>query len=140
MRFLVKTRMDEDRYERNVYMKELQRFTQDYQKKLNYHIKDDSYNRSKESLLMNQMLLTTEVSEISELIRDLFALTEKKVQEGYESKEAFQIAKEHISNDLGKEISDCLAYLIKLSNFFERDMEKDFYDKMEEVRLRFQVK
>ncbi|MED4858792.1 MULTISPECIES: hypothetical protein [Bacillales] len=121
-------------------MKELQRFTQDYQKKLNYHIKDDSYNRSKESLLMNQMLLTTEVSEISELIRDLFALTEKKVQEGYESKEAFQIAKEHISNDLGKEISDCLAYLIKLSNFFERDMEKDFYDKMEEVRLRFQVK
>lgn len=46
-------------------MRELQEFSKIYQKELNYHIKDDSYPRSKESLLMNQMLLTTEVSEVS---------------------------------------------------------------------------
>ncbi|PLR85739.1 hypothetical protein [Bacillus sp. V33-4] len=121
-------------------MRELQEFTKIYQKELNYHIKDDSYPRSKESLLMNQMLLTTEVSEVSELLRELFTLTEKNLQEGYGELEAFSIAKKQISNELGKEISDCLAYLIKLSNFFERDIEKDFYNKMEEVRMRVQAK
>ncbi|SEG81060.1 hypothetical protein SAMN04487919_13011 [Bacillus sp. ok061] len=117
-------------------MKVLQEFSKKYQKELNYHIKDDSYGRSKSSLLMNHMLLTTEVAEIAELLRELFTITEKKIQEGYEEQEAFELAKEHISVDLGKEISDCLAYLCKLSNFFKRDMESDFYGKMEEVKKR----
>ncbi|MEB2584703.1 hypothetical protein [Bacillus cereus] len=117
-------------------MRELQEFTKKYQKELNYHIKDDSYERSKGSLLMNHMLLSTEVAEIAELLRELFIITEKKIQEGFEEQEAFKLAQEHISMDLGKEISDCMAYLCKLSNFFKRDMEKDFYEKMDEVRKR----
>ncbi|MGD7023045.1 hypothetical protein ACQCVK_10645 [Rossellomorea vietnamensis] len=117
-------------------MKELQDFTKIYQKELNYHIKDDSYDRSKTSLLTNHMLLTTEVAEVAELLRELFVITEKKISDGMEEEEAFKLAQEHISQDLGKEISDCLAYLCKLSNFFNRNMEEDFYNKMEEVRVR----
>ena len=117
-------------------MKDLQEYTKEYQKELNYHIKNDSYERSKTSLLMNQMLLMTEVAEISELFRELFVRTEKLIEEGYEEQEAFAIAKEQISVDLGKEISDCIAYLCKFSNFFNRDMESDFYNKMDEVKKR----
>lgn len=117
-------------------MKELQQFTKSYQKELNYDIKENSYNRSKGSLLMNHMLLTTEVSEIAELLRELFKQTEKRILEGCTEQESFEMAKEEISEDLGKEISDCIAYLCKLGNFFERDLEMDFYNKMEEVRRR----
>ncbi|MGN4637241.1 hypothetical protein [Bacillus cereus group sp. MYBK34-1] len=117
-------------------MREVQEFTKNYQRTLNYHIKDSSYEHSKTSLLMNHMLLTTEVAEIAELLRELFVTTEKKLSEGYSEDEAFQFAKDQISVELGKEIADCLAYLCKLSNFFDRDMEDDFYSKMEEVKQR----
>ncbi|MCJ7842874.1 hypothetical protein MUB24_18720 [Lederbergia sp. NSJ-179] len=117
-------------------MRELQEFTKKYQKELNYHIKEDSYERSKESILMNHMLLSTEVAEIAELLRELFTITNEKKIKGFDEVEAFRYAKREISDDLGKEISDCIAYLCKLANFFERDIEKDFYDKMEEVKQR----
>lgn len=117
-------------------MKELQEFTKGYQRELNFHIKDNSYERCKTSLLTNHMLLTTEVAEVAELLRELFVTTEKKMFEGYSEVEAFQLAKEQITEDLGKEISDCVAYLCKLANFFGRDMETDFYSKMEEVKQR----
>ncbi|MED3986977.1 hypothetical protein P4646_23410 [Peribacillus simplex] len=100
------------------------------------NIKDDTYEKSKESLLMNHMLLTTEISEIAELLRELFVTMQKYLKEGYDEEEAFLMAKENISTDLGKEISDCLAYLCKIANFFEQDMENDFYSKMEEVKKR----
>ncbi|MGM9985928.1 MAG: hypothetical protein ACI35O_01750 [Bacillaceae bacterium] len=117
-------------------MKQLQAFTKTYQRELNFHVKDDNYERCKSSLLMNHMLLTTEVAEIAELLRELFVTTEKKMAEGYTEQEAFALAKEQITVELGKEISDCIAYLCKMANFFERDMEDDFYDKMEEVKQR----
>ncbi|MEK4164862.1 hypothetical protein [Bacillus sp. FSL W8-0672] len=85
---------------------------------------------------MNHMLLSTEVAEIAELLRELFTTTNEKKIEGLAEIEAFKYAKGKISDDLGKEISDCVAYLCKLANFFERDIEKDFYDKMEEVKQR----
>ena len=117
-------------------MKELQQFMKSYQRDLNYHINDNSYQESKSSLLMNHMLLTTEVSEIAELLRELFKVTEAKINEGLEEQEAFEFAKERISQEIGKEISDCIAYIVKISNFFNRDIERDFYDKMEEVKNR----
>jgi NTP pyrophosphatase (non-canonical NTP hydrolase) len=124
---------------RGAFMKELQEFTKEYQKELNYHIKSDTYDRSKTSLLTNHMLLTTEVAEIAELLRELFVVAEKKMNDGMEEGEAFSLSKELISQDLGKEISDCIAYLCKLSNFFNRNMEEDFYSKMEEVKNRVNI-
>lgn len=117
-------------------MKKLQTFTKKYQKELNYHIKDNCYTDSKMSLLNNHLLLTTEVAEIAELLRELFTNCEMYMSKGYNEDVAFEIAKSEITEELGKEISDCLAYLTKLANYFDRDMEKDFYNKMEEVRQR----
>lgn len=117
-------------------MKELQQFAKQLQEELHYQIEDKDYATSKTSLLMNQMLLTTEVAEVAELLRELFEKTDALITEGMDENQAFAVVKEEITEELGKEISDCIAYLTKLSNFFGRDMETDFYGKMEEVRER----
>ncbi|WP_404456321.1 hypothetical protein LG329_09210 [Virgibacillus necropolis] len=117
-------------------MRNLQEFTKGYQKELNFHIKEDSYERSKVSLLTNHMLLTTEVAEIAELLRELCVTAEQKMEDGIDEVTAFRQAQEQVSVEMGKEVSDCIAYLCKFGNFFERDMEKDFYSKMDEVKNR----
>ncbi|MFT9599527.1 MazG nucleotide pyrophosphohydrolase domain-containing protein [Mesobacillus sp.] len=117
-------------------MKELQAYTKDYQKEMGWEINSDNYAKSRESLLNNYLLLTTEVAEVAEELRKTFNLTQSKVQEGMEEDEAFLIAKESIKQDIGKELADCLAYLLKFYNYFDIDLEESFYEKMLEVRVR----
>jgi|GEM_PF-3060115 len=120
-------------------MKKLQEFTKHYQKELNYHIQGDTYEQQKSSLLLNYMLLTTEIAEIGELLRELFHETESLMDKGYSEEDAFEKAKEKMFTEMGKEISDCIAYLCKFGNYFQRDMEEDFYRKMDEVKNRVKV-
>jgi NTP pyrophosphatase (non-canonical NTP hydrolase) len=117
-------------------MKELQAYTKDYQKEMGWEINSDNYAKSRESLLNNYLLLTTEVAEVAEELRKAFNLTQSKVQEGMDEDEAFLIAKESIKQDIGKELADCLAYLLKFYNYFDIDLEESFYKKMLEVRDR----
>lgn len=117
-------------------MKELQAYTKDYQKEMGWEINSDNYAKSRESLLNNYLLLTTEVAEVAEELRKAFNLTQSKVQEGMDEDEAFLIAKESIKQDIGKELADCLAYLLKFYNYFDIDLEESFYEKMLEVRVR----
>ncbi|MBT2641258.1 hypothetical protein J7I80_03315 [Bacillus sp. ISL-41] len=117
-------------------MKELQSYTRDYQKEMGWEINSDNYAKSRESLLNNYLLLTTEVAEVAEELRRAFNLTQSNIQEGMDEEEAFAIAKERIKQDIGKELADCLAYLLKFYNYFDLDLEDSFYEKMVEVRLR----
>ncbi|WP_226676384.1 MazG nucleotide pyrophosphohydrolase domain-containing protein [Mesobacillus jeotgali] len=117
-------------------MKELQAYTKDYQKEMGWEINFDNYTKSRESLLNNYLLLTTEVAEVAEELRKAFNLTQSRVQEGMNEDEAFTIAKESIKQDIGKELADCLAYLLKFYNYFDIDLEESFYEKMLEVRVR----
>ncbi|MBZ5482409.1 hypothetical protein [Priestia aryabhattai] len=117
-------------------MKDLQLFMKEFQLKHNWQIKNGDYNKSKESLLMNQMLLTTEVAEIAEEFRKLFKLSENSPEDSRQ--EAFEHTKSLITEDLGKEIADCLAYLIKFANYFNIDIEESFYNKMDEIDKRME--
>jgi NTP pyrophosphatase (non-canonical NTP hydrolase) len=117
-------------------MKELQAYTKVYQREMGWEINSDTYAGSRESLLNNYLLLTTEVAEVAEELRKAFNLTQSMVQEGRNEDEAFGIAKESIKQDIGKELADCLAYLLKFYNFFDIDLEESFYEKMLEVRVR----
>lgn len=117
-------------------MKELQAYTRNYQKEMGWEINSENYAKSRESLLNNYLLLTTEVAEVAEELRKAFNLTQSKVREGLDEEEAFIIAKEKIKQDIGKELADCLAYLLKFYNFFDIDLEESFYEKMLEVRVR----
>lgn len=118
-------------------MKEIQTFLREFQKEMNWDISNESYPSSKLSLLNNYLLLTTEVGEIAEEFRSMFNQTAKLVkEEQYTEEEAFLFAKERHKENIGKEISDCIAYLVKFANYFEIDLEESFYGKMEEIKGR----
>lgn len=117
-------------------MKEIQKFAREYQKQMNWQINDEDYEKSRASLLNNYMLLTTEVAEVAEELRKAFNLTNKQIENGMNQEDAFEIAKETIKENLGKEFADCLAYICKIANFFDLDLEDSFYAKMEEVKNR----
>lgn len=117
-------------------MKEAQAFAKQYQKEMGWSIEDGDYEKNRASLLNNYMLLTTEVAEIAEELRKAFNLTYNYVQSGMEEEEAFRLAAETVKEDIGKEMADCLAYIMKFANFFDIDLEESFYGKMEEVKNR----
>ncbi|MDN3451736.1 MazG nucleotide pyrophosphohydrolase domain-containing protein [Planococcus sp. APC 3906] len=117
-------------------MKELQAFTKQYQQEMGWSINDNSFPESRASLLNSYMLLTTEVAEVAEELRKAFNLTHRYVEEGMDEAEAFRLASQMVKEDIGKELADCLAYMMKFANFFEIEMEDSFYAKMEEVKNR----
>jgi NTP pyrophosphatase (non-canonical NTP hydrolase) len=119
-----------------IIMKEIQTFAKQYQKEMGWEISEESYVKSKDSLLHNYMLLTTEVAEVAEELRMAFNLTASYVKNGMEEEEAFELAKKQIKENIGKELSDCLAYMLKFYNYFGIDVEESFYAKMEEVKNR----
>lgn len=117
-------------------MKNVQRYAKQFQQDMGWEISGDNYQQIRASLLNNYMLLTTEVSEVAEEFRRAFNFTHSLIKEGMEEQDSFQLAKEKVKEDVGKELADCLAYMCKIANFFEIDMEESFYSKMEEVKER----
>ncbi|MFC4320472.1 MazG nucleotide pyrophosphohydrolase domain-containing protein [Litchfieldia salsa] len=115
-------------------MKEVQEFLKVYQKEMNWEISNENYEEAKTSLLHNYMLLTTEVSEIAEEIRSI--INETRISHPEDIEFAFKEAKDKHKENIGNEIADCFAYLIKFANYFEIDLEESFYSKMKEVQLR----
>ncbi len=103
---------------------------------MGWEINDESYEKSRASLLNNYMLLTTEVAEVAEELRKAFNLTASYLQNGMEESKAFERAKDQVRENIGKELSDCLAYMLKLYNYFDIDLEESFYAKMGEVKNR----
>ncbi|WP_227495067.1 MazG-like family protein [Bacillus cereus] len=84
-------------------MEQVQKMYQRFQEEMNWSHNDkrDDFQRSKEFLLYTHMLLTTE-----ELKKN-----------GISEDEAYIATKAKIRENLGKELTDCLAYLCKLANF-----------------------
>ncbi|MFP7298747.1 hypothetical protein [Neobacillus niacini] len=117
-------------------MKDIQTFAKQYQQEMGWDISDESYDKSRDSLLNNYMQLTTEVAEVAEELRKAFNLTASYVEEGMEEEQAFELAKNQIKENIGKELSDCLAYMLKFYNYFGIHVEDSFYAKMEEVKNR----
>lgn len=103
---------------------------------MNWEISDENYRESRASMLNNYMLLTTEVSEVAEEFRSIFNKTYQLTKEGFNEEEAFKIAKNMYKENIGKEISDCIAYLVKFANYLDIDLEESFYTKMNEIKLR----
>ncbi|MDI7742702.1 MazG nucleotide pyrophosphohydrolase domain-containing protein [Lysinibacillus fusiformis] len=118
-------------------MRDIQAYLSKFQKDMNWEISEENYKESKASLLHNYMLLTTEVSEVAEEFRSIFNKTYRMVNnDGLNEEDAFKIAKDLHKENIGKELSDCIAYLVKFANYLDIDLEDSFYKKMEEVKLR----
>ncbi|UOQ84913.1 MazG nucleotide pyrophosphohydrolase domain-containing protein [Gracilibacillus salinarum] len=117
-------------------MKELQAYMAAYHKEMNWEISGENYQEEQASFLHNYMLLSTEVAEVAEELRKVFNSTNKQLNQGTPESEAFEAAKESVREDVGKELADCMAYIVKYANYFEIDLESAFYQKMVEVKER----
>ncbi|MDC3418008.1 MazG-like family protein [Aquibacillus salsiterrae] len=117
-------------------MKKMQGYAKKFHKEMGWEISGQAYETAQSSLLNNYMLLTTEVAEVAEELRRTFNMTNNHINEGIDKEEAFRRAKESVKEDIGKEMADCLAYITKIANYLEIDLEDSFYQKMEEVRNR----
>src|SRR5690554_3974434 len=108
-------------------MKEIQKFLQKFQKEMNWEITDENYEESRASILNNFMLFTTEVGEVGEEFRAIFNETNQLMKDKHvNEEEAFEMAKEKYKENIGKELSDCIAYIVKFANYLEIDLEKSF--------------
>jgi len=118
-------------------MKEIQQFLHTFQKEMNWDITTENYEATRASILNNYMLLTTEVSEVAEEFRAIFNQASHLQQaENMEEEAAFEMAKDMHKENIGKELSDCIAYLVKFANYLDIDLEASFYEKMDEVKNR----
>jgi NTP pyrophosphatase (non-canonical NTP hydrolase) len=117
-------------------MKKVQAFSKEFQSEMGWLISDETFEKSRTSLLNNYMLLSTEIAEVAEELRNMFNLTYRSIEEGVDEDTAFLEAKAQVKDEIGKELADCIAYLMKFYNYFELDSEDSFYNKMDEVKKR----
>ncbi|WNB90805.1 hypothetical protein [Bacillus sp. NEB1478] len=117
-------------------MKNLHEKLERFQKEKGWEISTENSGDSRESLLLNHMLLTTEIAEIAEELRKMMNYEYEMIEKGLDKEEAFLFAKREVSEEIGKEIADCIAYLCKFATFFERDIEEDILNKLQEINNR----
>jgi NTP pyrophosphatase (non-canonical NTP hydrolase) len=117
-------------------MYNIHRELEQFQLQKNWEISQENVDKSTESLLLNHMLLTTEIAEIAEELRKLMNLTYQLKEDGMEKEQAFLVAKREIAEDIGKEIADSIAYLCKFATFFDRNIEEDIRNKLDEINNR----
>lgn len=117
-------------------VKEVQEFSRKYHQEMKWEINNDNYEMTRASLLNNYMLLTTELAEVAEELRKAFNIVNKNIMQGINETGAFDLAKEEIKENPGREFADCFAYIFKIANYFEIDLEESFYSKMDEVKNR----
>ncbi|MEC1157672.1 MazG-like family protein [Cytobacillus horneckiae] len=118
-------------------MKHLQKEYQAFQEEMGFdRYNKDSYQENKTFLLYIHMLLTTEVAEVAEEFRTLFIESEKRICAGMDEVEALEIGKDKVQENLGKELADCFAYICKLANYFDYDLENELYKKFAEIKER----
>jgi NTP pyrophosphatase (non-canonical NTP hydrolase) len=117
-------------------MKKLHNELEAFQLEKGWEISRENSEKSIESLLLNHMLLTTEIAEIAEELRKLMNLSFEMREEGIDKEHAFLLAKSEVADDIGKEIADSIAYLCKFATFFGRDIEEDVHNKLHEINNR----
>lgn len=81
----------------------------------------DNEKNFSHDLPLNVMLLVEEVGEVAKEIRRY-----ENAQNNFEKQEAFATARDH----LREELADCLAYIVKLANYTEIDLEEAYVAKM----------
>ena len=117
-------------------MRKIHKELEDFQLERGWEISQEGADKSTESLLLNHLLLTTEIAEIAEELRRMLNRAYDMKEEGVEGEKAFQLAKEEVAEDIGKEIADSIAYLCKFATFFQRDIEQDIKNKLNEIHSR----
>jgi deoxyadenosine/deoxycytidine kinase/NTP pyrophosphatase (non-canonical NTP hydrolase) len=110
-----------------------QRRLVDYQR---WHRAFDEERAFETDLYINYILFAEEVGELARELTQLWRAEKRLGIEGVEVKERFSLAAEQRRPQLESELSDCLAYLLKLANYLGIDLEEAYLAKMRENESR----
>lgn len=80
-------------------------------------------------IFLNMMLLSGEVGEVAQVLKQVYMMTDPGHNTGATSTLAEALAT-HREN-LGQELADCLAYILKIANYTGVDLQEAYLQKME---------
>ncbi len=89
----------------------------------------DEQKRFDPDILFNMVLLIGEVGEVAEVLKNIRKKADSFLGE-FQPEEALSNALADYREDLAYELADCLAYIFKLANYTEIDLQEAYLKKM----------
>jgi NTP pyrophosphatase (non-canonical NTP hydrolase) len=80
-------------------------------------------------IFLNMMLLSGEIGEVAQVLKKVYWMTEPQRAEEGQIKTLEEALAEQREN-LGQELADCLAYILKLANYTGVDLQEAYLTKM----------
>ena len=87
----------------------------------------DERNQFSTDIPLNVMLLSGEVGELVQVIKKVHFMISRNDGESVTLEDALATYRESI----GEELADCLAYVFKIANYTDVDLQKAYLEKME---------
>lgn len=117
---------DDEVFKRGAALPDLQRF----------HIELDAAKHFNTDLYFNYLCLSEEMGELGSEFAKTWLVETSLIAEGKEPGTARQHALNQRREALRSELADCMAYLLKLANYAEIDLESAYLSKMAQNRAR----
>jgi len=95
-----------------------------------FHLSLDAEKGFDPDLFLNFIALEEEMGELARVLKELWLRQVRLEKEGRTRTEAHVLAVEESRARIQDELADCLAYLLKLSNYAGIDLEKAYLEKM----------
>ncbi len=89
----------------------------------------DEKNNFDPDILFNMVLLSGEVGEVAQVLKKIHKQA-NLLRHEKEPGEAMSTALSQYREDLGQELADCLAYIFKLANYADLDLQEAYINKM----------
>lgn len=88
----------------------------------------DEKNGFNTDIFLNAVLLSGEIGEVAQVLKKVHFMVDPNRSDGEGMPLADALKKEN--ENLGQELADCLAYIIKLANYTGVDLQKAYLKKM----------
>ena len=95
-----------------------------------FHVELDREKGFITDLYFNYLRLSEEMGELGSELAHLWREEAQLMVQGKSREEAGHSALQHRSSDLGSELADCMAYLLKMANYADIDLETAYLSKM----------
>src|SRR5579884_2239576 len=89
----------------------------------------DEKNNFNTDIFLNMVLLSAEIGEFAQVLKKVYWRIDPQRNEGRSARTLEEALAEH-HDELGQELADCLAYLLKIANYTGIDLQAAYLKKM----------
>jgi deoxyguanosine kinase len=101
-----------------------------------FHVELDRLKGFDTNVYFNFLCLSEEIGELGSALADLWREEVRQESCGQSGQDAHEMAMRRCRQDIESELADCMAYLLKLSNYAQVDLESAYVAKMKLNRHR----